>query len=101
MPVGARHAQSKAYTDTAAEFDDPLQPGQQYVINATTDCWYRLTTTGGTAAVAAADDNILLKSGEQHPIKSPDDGTTTTNSYVSVIRASANGTACIRLIEGV
>lgn len=100
MPIGSRSAQYVAVGAGSAKFTTPMQPGQQYIFTANTDCWVKVTVTGGSAAANTAD-NIFYSAGQQLPLCSPDNGSTTTNSFVHVIYESAAGDATLRLVEGV
>lgn len=99
MPIGSRASQHLAITGTSANFTTPMSPGVQYMFTANVNCWVKVTTSGGAAAADTAD-NILYITGMQLPLKSPDDGTTTTNSYVHVISDGTNGDGCLRVLEG-
>ena len=100
MPIGSRSSQVVTISGTSAKFTNAMTPGVQFMFTANTDCWVTVALTGG-AAVAAAADNILYLKGQQLPLTSPDDGSTTTNSFVHVIQASAGGSGCLRAVEGI
>lgn len=99
MPIGSRSAQYVAVATASAQFTNPMQPGQQYIFTSSVHCWVKVTATGGAAAANTAD-NILYIPGQQLPLMSPDNASTTTNSYVHVIREDVDGDACLRILEG-
>jgi hypothetical protein len=98
MPIGIRHTQALSVTTSSAKFTNPMQPGQQYMFTCDTNCWVKVAVTGGSAAATTAD-NIRYIAGMSLPLKSPDSGTTTTNSYVHVI-GDAAGAASLCIVEG-
>ena len=102
MPSGTRTSQYLAVGAVSGEFTNPMQPGQQYVFTASTDCWIKVGVTGaGGDAAADTADNILYVSGQPPlPLCSPDNSGTTTNSYVHVIRDAADGDATLTIVEG-
>jgi hypothetical protein len=101
MPIGIRHTQYVAVGAASAGFTTPMKSGLQYLFSANTDCWVKVTVTGGSAAANTAD-NILYKAGMGWlPLMAPDNAGTTTNSFVKVIRESADGDACLAILEGV
>lgn len=99
MPIGARAAQYVAVASASAQFTNPMQPGQQYVFSANVDCWVLVGATGASAAANTANNQLYIK-GQILPLRSPDNGTTTTNSFVHVIRESVDGDATLALVEG-
>jgi hypothetical protein len=99
MPIGVRHTQYVAVGAASAGFTNPMQPGQQYLFTANTDCWVKVTVTGGSAAANTADNIMYKASMGPIPLCSPDNNGVTTNSFVKVIRDSADGDACLAILE--
>lgn len=98
MPVGMRTSQYTAVGVASAKFTNPMQPGQQYLFSASTNCFVKVTVTGG-AASAAADNILYITGGPPLPLCSPDSNGVTDNSYVHVIRDTADGKATLTLVE--
>ncbi len=94
MPALTRSSQILTVATASAEFTNGMQEGQSYALISTTDCWFRIAATGTDAAAAA--DNVFLPAGVYVEIK-PDSATI---AFVSVIRATADGTANLILLEG-
>ena len=93
MPFSPTDAQYVAVGAASAGFTNPMEPGKQYMLRSTVDCWVKVTTTGGAAA-AATTQNIPVKAGVPLPLANPE-RSSTTNAYVKVIRDSVDGHASL------
>ena len=93
-------SQYVAVATASAAFTNPMKPGVIHHFTSSTACWVRVTATG-TAAVAATEHNIYCPADGVLLLVSPDtdkaqpSSTTTTNGFVKVIRASADGVATL------
>lgn len=79
---------TKAVAVGSTTFDLSMADGQRYRFVSTTDCWINQHATAPTA-VAAADANVFVKAGEVVVV----DGT--LGAKLAVIRATADGSACL------
>lgn len=99
MPYTIRSSQVSTVTNSSAKFTNAMKPGFTYRFTATTDCWVKVTATGGSAAADTADNHLYIK-GQTLFLACPDQSST-TNSFVHMIRDSADGDATLSLIEPV
>ncbi len=96
MPQGidTSTAQQLAVAATSAKFTNAMARSQQYVFISNTNCWITVTVTGGAASIAGAGC-WYVPANTQVWLKNQDDVGATTNSFVHVIRDSADGKACL------
>jgi hypothetical protein len=95
MPALSASAQYVAVATASAKFTNPMSPGILYRFTANTDCWVKVTVTGGSAAASTADNHLCL-SGQTLILAAPaGDINTTANSFVHVIRNTADGKATL------
>ena len=95
MAAITRSTQVLSLTSTSDEFTDAMQVGLRYALISTTACWFKVGVTGGTAAAAA--NSVYLPADTFVELKA--EGSTT--GFVQAVRASADGTANLILLEGV
>lgn len=86
-------AQYVAVASASAKFTNAMVPGIIYRFTANTDCWVKVTATGGAAAASTTDNHLCL-SGQTLILVNPDTSIT-TNSFVHVIRNTADGKATL------
>jgi hypothetical protein len=95
MAIIINSTQVLAISTTTAKFTNPMQPGQKYILQANTDCWFLVGATGGSATAEGAN-NTFLKAGVQMELKTE----SAANGYVHVDCATGSGVANLVLIEG-
>lgn len=93
MLYGFASSQVLAVGATSGKFAAAMAQGVQYVFTCESDCWITVGATGG-AAIADTDNNIFVKAGQDVPLANMEDSGT-TNSFVHVIRQSADGDATL------
>jgi hypothetical protein len=86
-------AQYLAVATASAKFTNAMVPGQLYRFTANTDCWVTVAATGG-AAVASTANNHFCISGQVLILANPDTSSV-ANSFVHVIRNTADGKATL------
>lgn len=91
-------AQYVAVAVASAKFTNPMQPGVLYRFTANTDCWVKVAATGGAAAADTANNHFCI-SGQAITLAAPDSGI--TNSFVHVIRNTADGKGTLSPLIGV
>lgn len=95
MPALTRSSQVALVTASSVEVTNGMQVGQAYALICTEDCWFRIAVTT-TSAVAGAANNVFLPKGVYVEIKAED----VAVAFVSAIRATADGTLNLILLEG-
>lgn len=97
-------SQYLAVATTSAKFTNAMRPGVAYLLTANTDCWFTTGATGG-AAVASTAGNAFLISGQTKVLHGPHfdlsnpSSSTTTSSFVHVIRNTADGKATLTPLD--
>jgi len=94
--VSANGSQYTAVTATSAQFTLPMGQGAQYLFRTSTDCWVFVGATGGAAQTDAANNHVVKAGGQLYLCNLEDSGS--TNSFVHVIRNSADGDATLTLV---
>jgi hypothetical protein len=93
MPALKDLAQYLAIASTSAKFTNAMDPGILYRFTANTDCWLTIAATGG-AAIASTANNHFCISGQVLILANPD-VSSKANSFVHVIRNTADGKATL------
>ncbi len=99
MPYAIRSSQYKAVTNTTGKFTNAMKPGFTYRFTASTNCWVLVGATGASATADTADNHLYI-TGQTLFLANPDQ-TGTTNSFVHVIRDTADGDATLSLVAPV